>query len=208
MTLVAVNLGLPKSGTTTLAKALRMAGLRVADHRIRGRNTHDPALKGLYVAEVLYRGYFEAGDPGALIPDVTAISEMSMLRATRSLWPQTDFALIRAIRAHHPGVKFLASRRDSFALSQSMLAWSNLATQRLPAAAIPGLPPGFGTTTRERQQWIDGHYDTLAAYFRGDPDFLEYSIEDPGAPERISRHLGRELPWWGRKNANPEREDA
>lgn len=208
MTLVAVNLGLPKSGTTTLAKALRVAGLKVADHRIRGRNTADPALKGLYVAEVLYRGYFEAGDPAALIPDVTAISEMSMLRVGKSLWPQTDFALIRAIRAHHPGVKFLASRRESFALSQSMLAWSNLGTSRLPAAAIPGLPPGFGATTRERQSWIDGHYDTLAAYFRGDADFLEYNIEDADAPARIARHLGRDLPWWGRKNANPEREDA
>ncbi len=208
MTLVAVNLGLPKSGTTTLAKALRMAGLRVADHRIRGRNSDDPALKGLYVAEVLYRGYFETGDPGALIPDVTAISEMSMLRAQKSQWPQTDLALIRAIRAHHPGVKFLASRRDSFALSQSMLAWSNLGTNRLPAAAIPGMPAGYGATTRERQQWIDGHYETLATYFRGDADFLEYNIEDTEAPLQISRHLGRELPWWGRKNANPEREDA
>ena len=51
MTLLVVNLGLPKSGTTTLAKALRMSGLRVADHRMRGRNTDDPALKGAFVGE-------------------------------------------------------------------------------------------------------------------------------------------------------------
>ena len=205
MTLVAVNLGLPKSGTTTLAKALRMAGLRVADHRIRGRNSDDPALKGLYVAEVLYRGYFETGDPGALIPDVTAISEMSMLRAQKSQWPQTDLALIRAIRAHHPGVKFLASRRESFAMSQSMLAWSNLGTDRLPTGAVPGLPAGFGETSKERERWIDGHYGNLREWFAGDPDFLEFDIADPEAPNRISAFLGVDLPWWGTANANPLR---
>jgi hypothetical protein len=43
VTLAVVNLGLPKSGTTTLAKALRLAGFTFADHRLRGRNTPDPA---------------------------------------------------------------------------------------------------------------------------------------------------------------------
>ncbi|MCB1343622.1 MAG: sulfotransferase family protein, partial [Pseudooceanicola sp.] len=124
MTLVAVNLGLPKSGTTTLARALRLSGLRVADHRLRGRNAPDPSMKGAYVAELLYKGFFETGDPLALLPNIEAISEMSMLSGARSIWPQTDLTLIRAIGAHHPGVKFLASRREAFAMSQSMLAWS------------------------------------------------------------------------------------
>lgn len=208
MNLVAVNLGLPKTGTTTLARALRISGLRVADHRLRGRHSTDGSLRGAFVAELLYRGYFETGDPAALIPQVEAISEMSMLRGTRSLWPQTDFALIRAIRAHHPGVKFLASRRDRFALSQSMLAWSNLGTQRLPDAAIPGLPPGFGETSRQREDWIEGHYGNLAAFFAGAPDFLEFDIADPEAPARIGAFLGRDLPWWGHLNANPARQHA
>jgi len=204
MTLVAVNLGLPKSGTTTLAKALRMAGLSVADHRIRGRNTPDQNLKGAFVAELLYRGYYRTGDPAAYMPGVTAVSEMSMLTGNRSIWPQTDLALIRAIRRHHPGVKFLASRRDGFAMSQSMLAWSNLGSERLPAAPVPGLPPGYGETSKEREQWIDGHYDTLATYFAGSDDYLEYDVADPSAPDRISGFLGRDLPWWGRANANPD----
>ena len=208
MTLVAVNLGLPKSGTTTLARALRLAGLKVADHRLRGRNSADPAMKGAFVAELLYRGYFETGDPGALMPEVTAITEMSMLHGTQSIWPQTDAALIRAIRAHHPGVKFLASRRDAFAMSQSMLAWSNLGTERLPGSAVPGLPVGFGATSKERVQWIEGHYATLAELFRGRDDFLEYDVADPGARDRVAAFLGRELPWWGRLNANPLTEAA
>ena len=208
MTLVAVNLGLPKSGTTTLAKALRLAGLNVADHRMRGRNTTDKSLKGAFVAELLYRGFYQNGDPVAFMPEVTAISEMSMLTGSKSIWPQTDLALIRAITKHHNGVKFLASRRDAFAMSQSMLAWSNLGSERLPAATVPGLPTGYGETSKEREQWINGHYETLAAYFGESDDFLEYDVADPAAPDKISGFLGRDLPWWGRANANPERVEA
>lgn len=204
MTLVTVNLGLPKSGTTTLAKALRRSGLRVADHRIRGRQSTE--LKGQAVAELLYRGYFHTGDPAALMPDIEAISEMSWLQGDRSLWPQTDFALIEAFRRSHPGVLFLASRRDAGALSRSMLAWSNMGSERLPGAAVPGLPPGFGETSAERERWIDGHYSALERYFRGDADFLEFDIADPGAPNLIAGFLGRELPWWGKMNANPLQE--
>ncbi|WP_109464331.1 sulfotransferase family protein [Albibacillus kandeliae] len=205
MTLRAVNLGLPKSGTTTLAKALRLSGMVVADHRLRGRNTKDPSKKGRYVADLLYRAYFDTGDPAALMPEVTAISEMSMMHKDRCAWPQTDFALIRAIRAHHPGVRFLASRREAFAMSQSMLAWSNLGTDRLPTGAVPGLPAGFGETSKERERWIDGHYGNLREWFAGDPDFLEFDIADPEAPNRISAFLGVDLPWWGTANANPLR---
>jgi len=204
MTLVVVNLGLPKSGTTTLAKALRLSGLAVADHRIRGRNTTSlPKMKGAFVADLLYRGYFETGDPAEFMPDIMAISEMSMLRGKTSLWPQCDFSLVAALKAHHPGVKFLASRRDAFAMSQSMLAWSNLGSTRLPDSAVPGLPPGYGDTSKERMQWIEGHYAGLRQLFRDDPEFLEFDVADPGARAKIAAFLGRDLPWWGKLNANP-----
>ncbi len=204
MSLRVVNLGLPKSGTTTLARALRRAGLKVADHRIRAHQASDTAKGGAFVGELMYRGYFDTGDPGALLAGFDAISEASLLREGKSLWPQCDPALIRAIRAHHPGVKFLASRRDAFAMSQSMLAWSDLGVARLPVSAVPGLPPGFGDTTSERMRWIDGHYETLRHLFGGTGDFLEYDIADPDAPGRIGAFLGLTLPWWGRANANPE----
>lgn len=202
MSLEVVNLGLPKTGTTTLARALRRAGYKVADYRIRPRQTRDTGLHGQFVADLLYRGYFETGDPGAFLGPFTALTETSLLRDGRSLWPQTDFGLISAIRRHHPDVRFLASSRDAFAISQSMLAWSDLGTDRLPAADVPGLPQGYGETTRQRLAWIEAHYAHLRALFRGDPAFLEYDIADSQAPERISRHLGRALPRWGRANVS------
>ena len=86
--------------------------------------------------------------------------------------------------------------------------WTPLSAQivvpdRLPNGNIPGLPAGFGATSRERMTWIDGHYAHLRAIFSGDPAFLEYDPADPSAPARISAHIGRDLPWWGKANANP-----
>ncbi|MCX7566199.1 sulfotransferase family protein [Sulfitobacter sp. F26169L] len=203
-TLKVVNLGLPKTGTTSLARALKLAGYRVADHRIRARQTQTPALKDAFVADLLYQGYFHSGDPAQLFEDFTALTELSCLRKGKSLWPQMDFALIDAIRKHHPDVRFLASRRDSWNVSQSMLAWSDLGTDRLPSSDIPGLPEGYGETSRERIQWIDGHYAHLDAIFGNDPAFLEYNVTDAGSHAAVAAHLGCLLPWWGHANANTE----
>ncbi|KEJ89476.1 sulfotransferase [Sulfitobacter donghicola] len=203
-TLKVVNLGLPKTGTTTLARALKIAGFKVADHRIRARQTETKSLKNAFVADLLYQGYFQSGDPAALFEDFTAVTELSCLRNGKSLWPQMDFAIIDAIRKHHPEVRFLASRRDSWDVSQSMLAWSDLGTDRLPASDIPGLPEGYGETSRERIQWIDGHYAHLQAIFAGDPAFMEYDVADANAHALVAKHVNAELPWWGQANANSQ----
>lgn len=202
MSLRVVNLGLPKTGTTTLARALKIAGFKVADHRVRPKQTDVKSLHNQYVAELLYRGYFETGDPGAHLEPFECVSEISLLRDGKSLWPQMDFGLIEAIRAHHPGVKFVASHRDPFELSQSMLAWSDLGVARLPQSGIPGLPAGYGETTKEREQWINAHYAHLRTLFRGRDDFLEYDVADPNARDRLAAFLDVPLPWWGRANRN------
>lgn len=207
MSLKVVNLGLPKTGTTTLARALRRSGYRVADYKIRAKQTADETLHNQYVAELLYRGYYETGDPAALIADFDAITEMSMLSDDKSLWPQMDFGMIDAIRQHHPDVKFIASNRDSWDVSQSMLAWSDLGTARLPDNAIPGLPIGYGETTKQRIQWIDGHYAHLRVLFGNDPDFLEYNVADPQIKTVLAEFLGHPVPWWGRANANAKHID-
>ncbi|MDX5401583.1 MAG: sulfotransferase family protein [Rhodobacterales bacterium] len=199
-----VNLGLPKTGTTTLAHALRLSGLKVADYRIRRRQTDDPGLHGAFVGQRLYEGYFNSGDPLDGLDRFDAFSEVSCLREKQSLWPQMDWGLISAIRAHHPGVRFLASWREARALSDSMLRWSNLGTERLPGSDVPGLPRGFGATTAERVRWIEGHYAHLKALFRDDPALLVYDVADPDAPARISAHIGRPVTWWGRANRNPD----
>lgn len=197
-----INLGLPKTGTTTLAKALRRGGFRVADHRIRPRQTDVVEMHGVYVADLLYRGYFETGDPAAHFGKFNAVTELSLLREGKTLWPQMDFGLIEAIRKNNPNVKFLGSRRDSWKTSQSMLGWSDLGMDRLPSSDVPGLPKGYGETSKERTQWIDAHYDFLDRVFAGDPAYLTFDVADEGAQASVGAHIGVTLPWWGHANSN------
>ena len=193
-----INLGLPKSGTTSLGHALKLAGLKIADFRIRHRQTRNEKLHDAFVGELIYKGYFETGDPLALMEEFDGFSEISCLQERRSLWPQTDWGVIEAIRSHHPGARFLATRRDPFAMSQSMLGWSDMGVHRVPRYTIPGLPQGFGETSRQRMQWISSHYAHLRQLFRNDSDFLEVDVSSPIARSEVSTFLGIDLPWWGR----------
>ena len=201
MSLRVVNLGLPKSGTSTLARALRRGCLSCADYKITPRTDKVPETE-VYVGELMYRGYFDTGDPAVYLEGFDSVSEMSVLGDGRSVWPQTDFPLIQALRDLHPELRFVATWRDPFRMSQSMLAWSNMG-ERLERADIPGLPAGFGTTSKSRIQWIEGHYAHLKALFQGDARFLLLDVAAPNAREKLSAHLGIDLPWWGRRNTNP-----
>ncbi|MEX0340535.1 MAG: sulfotransferase [Arenibacterium sp.] len=199
-----INLGLPKSGTTTLGVALRHAGLRVADWRIRQGQTQRRKLLRAFVGDLLYRGYYETGDPLALLDEFDAVTEMSVASNGFSLWPQMDWALLAAIRAHYPNTKFILSHRDAKSLVKSMMGWSNLGRSRLPKQNVPGLPTGFGTSPEALERWVEGHYAFCRHAFRDDPDFLEYDLGDADAAEKIGAFLGIDLPWWGRANAKSE----
>lgn len=196
-----INLGLPKSGTTTLAEALRQAGLTVADWKIRPGQAK---LRG-FVGKIMYHGWFDTGDPLHYLDGFDAFTEIDVVREGRNYWPQTDWALLTAIRELHPGAKFILSVREPGAHADSMRRWSNLGKTRLPRNAVPGLPPGFGGRPGELERWIEGHTTFCRQVFAGADDFLEYHIEDPAARGKISEFLGIELPWWGKVNVNANR---
>lgn len=200
----AINLGLPKSGTTSFAEAMARAGLNVADHRIRRGQAADPAMTRNFVGLVLYRGYYGSGDPLELLHEFDAVAEASFLHQGRSAWPQMDHALIAAIRERHPHVKFTATRRDPARLANSMMRWTNM-PKRLLENSLPGLPAGFGGTEGELARWIDGHYAHLDRIFAGDDAYLCFDVADPEAQPKLEAHLGFDLPWWGRANENTSR---
>lgn len=194
-----INLGLPKSGTTTLGEALKRAGMHVADWKIRpGQSEH---MRG-FVGKLMYHGYYSTGDPLHYLFEFNAFTEIEVVREGKNLWPQTDWALLAAIRSHYPGAKFILSHRDPVKHADSMRRWSNLGRTRLPGNAIPGLPEGFGAEPGELERWIEGHTAFCRQVFTGAKDFLEYDIADPEAQTRIETFLGIELPWWGRANVN------
>ena len=197
------NLGLPKSGTTTLGEALRSAGLRVADHKARRSDPGTEGVAGQPIAQLLYDGYFRDGDPWARLGMYDALSEVSILRPNLSLWPQTDFGLLRTLRDLHPETRFILSRRPAEDIAGSMMRWRNLGTQRLPNGAVPGLPAGYGTGPLDLIRFIEGHHAFAAHMFRGDPLFLDLDMGAPDAQARLAGFLGRDVPWWGRANVNP-----
>ncbi|MFD1343482.1 sulfotransferase [Litorisediminicola beolgyonensis] len=198
-----INLGLPKSGTTTFARALKRAGLAVADWKIQPGQSSDAGLQDRFLGELLYDGYFKHGDPLALLPEFDAFAEISTASKSFSLWPQLDFPLIQCIRDRHPGAKFVLSHRPAEEIVDSMMRWSNLGSRRLPKYSIPGLPAGYGKTTSELERWVTGHYLFTRHAFADSADFLEYDIADPDAPRQLEAFLGISIPWWGKANANP-----
>lgn len=202
-----INLGLPKSGTTTLGQALQKAGYAVADWRIRKGQSKDPNLTDQFVGKLMYDGYFSNGNPLSLMDEFDVFSEIEVVREGLNLWPQCDFALLAAISSHYPDAKFLLSYRDPERLVDSMARWSNLGTRRIPQACIPGLPAGYGFDPRDQIRWINGHYGFCRTLFDNDPNFLEYDIDDEDAPQKISAFLGVEIPWWGKANVNDRHGD-
>ena len=194
-----INLGFPKSGTTTLGEALKHAGMRVADWKIRPGQSK--TMRG-FVGKLLYQGYYSTGDPLHYLFDFNALTEIEVVREGKNLWPQTDWALLSAIRAHHPGTKFILSHRDPAQHADSMRRWSNLGKSRLPGNAVPGLPEGFGREPGELERWIEGHTAFCRQVFAGADDYLDYDIGDPDARDRIAGFLEIELPWWGKANIN------
>lgn len=204
MSLDVINLGLPKSGTTTLKHALMAAGYSVADHRLKDREMpHDPTDRA-FVGAMLYEGLYKFGDPAALLRDYDALSEVSFIYGGNSVWPQCDHALLLALRKVHPKLRFVATRRDTEEMARSIMRWNNLGKLRLPLSNVPGLPVGYGHELDEQMIWIDGHYEALAHWFRNDPFYMEVDVADPKVVPRLERFLGRKLPWWGQANANPD----
>lgn len=196
-----INLGLPKTGTTTLTRALRRAGLRTVDWRIRKRQTRDPELSRKHLGTILYRDYFDTGDPLHRLAEFDAFNELSHAGLKHSVWPQTDWALLDAIQTHHPGVKFTLNMRDPAETADSIMRWTNLGTLRLPNTNVPGLPTGFGVSEAELARWVEGHYRFCERLFAGASNFLAFDIADEAAPEKIGAFLGLDLPWWGVANA-------
>ena len=72
-----INLGLPKSGTTTLGHALKVSGLNTADYRIRPHQTQDEDLRRQFVGQLMYDGYFHQGDPLAKMDDFDCFTEIN-----------------------------------------------------------------------------------------------------------------------------------
>lgn len=189
------NLGLPKSGTTTLQEALTRAGLKSAHWHVKDGNR--------YVGRSMYRNYLSGNDPLADFAGYDAITQPDVVWRRFSYWPQMDPVMLSAVRAHHPDCKFIMVTRSPQKILNSIAKWYDL-RKRLNRLGAPGLPPGAARSDAAILKWIDNHYLNMRELFRDNPNFSEFDIESDDVAAGIGTLLGTDLPWWGRINAAPE----
>lgn len=171
-------IGFPKSGTTTLYKALKSAGFDAVHWK---REGEDPA------GYKLYQGYMSSykwkGD--------NVITQLDTCRKGINVWPQLDYEFLRWANERS---KLILQMRSPEKILRSIKAHNDLMKRIVYA---PGL---FGerTTDTDMLNWIMRHYERV---LRAIPDVLAVFLDDPYAPKIISSYLGVELPWWGVANA-------
>lgn len=187
-------IGFPKSGTTTISKALEAGGLRAA---------HWLTHRQKFVGMAIYEGYFRHGAPFHLLAGYDAVTQADVCLPSVGVnyWPNLDLPLLREVRRLHPECALVLNYRDPERTAESMMGWADF-SQRLTACDVPGLPRGFGSNRDELVRWIEAHHAACREAFAGDPKFVEIDIEDPDAPAALARAAGCEIGPWGRANRN------
>lgn len=182
-------IGFPKSGTTSLTRALETSGLKAA---------HWQDDKYRFVGKLIYHAVVNGLDPFAHLDGYDAVTQADVCLPKKGVnyWPNLDFAILRAIRRAHPECLFLLNYRRPEAICDSIMNWRGMQT-RLETAEIPGLPAGAGSTRAQLMTWIENHFDACRAYFANDDRFVEVDIESPDVPEQLGKVLGIRIKGWG-----------
>ena len=182
-------IGFPKSGTTSLTKALNQSGIKSAHWRTGA---------GLFVGQEIYRAIYKGLDPFALLPNFQAVTQADVCVPDLKLnyWPNLDFSLLSAIRRVHPECLFLLNYRNPEAIADSIIKWEDL-QKRLVVSDIPGLPRGIGGQRQHLVTWVENHFDACRNIFAKDERFLELDIEAPDVADRLGKALDTTIIGWG-----------
>ena len=89
-------IGFPKSGTTSLTRALYKSGLMPVHWRT--------PKEGHFVGVLMYRALYSGKDPFALLPGIDAVTQADVCIPSLNvnLWPNLDFAMLSAVRRAAP----------------------------------------------------------------------------------------------------------
>jgi len=192
-------IGFPKSGTTSITRALRLSGLKAA---------HWKNEQKKYVGSLIYHAVLNREDPLENLREYDAITQPDVCVPAHkvSLWPQLDFAVLSMIRRAHPTCWFLLNYRRPEAIADSMMRWEGM-VDRLTVSDIPGLPATVGGQRRHLIRWIENHFAACRLFFANDPYFAEIDIEAPDVPERLGAMLGIKIHGWGDFKPPPPKDD-
>lgn len=191
MTLIAFNIGMPKSGSSTLQNAFTRSGI----HSLHWYNkTVDK-----YVGREIYKRHWLSENLLADFPGARAVTQADLITWDLSFWPQMDPAIIRKIAQQNPGCKFLLPLRAPEKIAASMFRWGNF-IERLHKVGAPGLPPRQATNEDRVIQWIEAHFTNMREMFGSGDRMVSFELEDEAAPEIVGRAIGCDIQWWGQLN--------
>ena len=181
--------GLPKSGSKSIHKALKSA-------RIRSVHSNDICARA-------YRNWRRGRDLMAGFEHIEAICELVWFGQLKPVdyVLQFDRRYLLDLRAQYE-VGFLLNTREPASLLSSITRWRPTTRSDWIGADLPFLRAGKG---RRDQDFIDGinrHYDMIRETFRDDPLFRECDIADPAMPDVLAEMVGSRPSWWGKANVN------
>lgn len=180
--------GLPKSGSCSIYRALKSAGLE---------SRHDANM-----CAPIYRNWKRGRDLMNGFEHIEAITELVRFgQWCTSFVLQFDTRFLLELRSRYE-VSFLLNTRDRASLVSSITRWRPKTRQHWIQADLPFLPAGVGADDQDFMDGIERHYDTIRKLFADDPLFRECDIADPAMPDVLASMIGRDLPWWGKVNVN------
>lgn len=193
MSFKALGVGLPKTGTSTLCKALQSAGINAFHQTFRKDYPH--------VGELMLTAYEEGLPLDEYVSGmVEAVTQLDTLRDGKSIWPQMNHEMLCAFVKQNPHAAIILHTRDPKKTLDSINRWKDL---RIRIERAPGLYAAC--SDKVVISWIENHYANMRRLFSHHPLYVEFDIEDP---EHEIRHklegaLGCTIKWWGVSNANP-----
>ena len=191
--------GPPRSGTSTIHRALRHAGV----FAVHG----DDPVSTIPLAVLLQRAFLEGRDPAFyLARGIEAVADCHLTRSpkwdSQTAWPTFLPGFWTRFREGHPDCFIILNSRPTEEWIASVSRWKDLRA-RIVKSDLPFLPPSRGAYDEELGGWIEDYYTRTRMELKGHPNLIEFDINDPGAKGIIEARSGLKLPWWGRVNANP-----
>jgi len=187
MSFLALGIGLPKTGTTTLCKAFREAGI-IALH-------HSAGWRLPPAGSLMVQAWKEGRSMNHYLHEVEVVTQLDSAGKDSNAWPQFNMGFLRAFRSEYPLAWIILHTRKPELTAISLRRWG-ICTEKI-AADTPGITEK--STNSDITRWINDYYFAIRHEFKKDQRFLDFRVEDDPR-ERLTKAFKTPFPWWGVEN--------
>jgi hypothetical protein len=191
-----IVVGLPKSGTNSIASYFRCGGIeRVSHHRCLNRAC------GSIIRKNVLEGRKPLSNTGRANVYAQMDVEFDPTRGLPCYFPQIE--ALEQIHAAHPQSTFILNTRNTTRWVESLRAWSGM-DRRLASCNITGLPEGVGLSDSELMDFYESHTKRIREFVEQHPShrLVEVVIDSPDAGQVLQDAFGISESCWGHENGN------